>query len=63
LKRSKGQKQAIKDMFIQLYKERDWSESRKVSFDLSGQIMVCEVPEKTLWGTMKTSTTQMVRME
>ena len=63
LKRSKGQKQAIKDMFIQLYKERDWSESRKVSFDLSGQIMVCEVPGKTLWGTMKTSTTQMVRVE
>ena len=50
-------------MFIQLYKERDWSESRKVSFDLSGQIMVCEVPKKTLWGTMKTSTTQMVRVE
>lgn len=63
LKRSKGQKEGIKNMFIQIYKEKDWSESRKVSFDLSGQIMVCEVPEKTLWGTMKTSTTQMVRME
>jgi len=63
LKRSKGQKEAIKNMFIQIYKERDWSESRKVSFDLSGQIMVCEVPKKTLWGTMKTSTTQMVRVE
>ena len=63
LKRSKGQKEAIKNMFIQIYKERDWSESRKVSFDLSEQIMVCEVPGKTLWGTMKTSTTQMVRVE
>ena len=63
LKRSKGQKEAIKNMFIQIYKERDWSESRKVSFDLSEQIMVCEVPGKTLWGTMKTCTTQMVRME
>jgi hypothetical protein len=63
LKRSKGQKEGIKNMFIQLYKERDWSESRKVSFDLSEQIMVCEVPGKTLWGTMKTSTTQMVRVE
>lgn len=63
LKRSKGQKEGIKNMFIQIYKERDWSESRKVSFDLSEQIMVCEVPEKTLWGTMKTSTSQMVRVE
>jgi hypothetical protein len=63
LKRSKGKKEAIKDLFIQVSKEKDWSVSRKVSFDLSGQIMVCEVPEKTLWGTTKTTTTQMVRVE
>lgn len=63
LKRSKGQKQAIKDMFIQLYKERDWSESRKVSFDLSGQILLCEEQEKALWGTKRTTTTQMIRVE
>ena len=63
LKRSKGKKEAIKDLFIQVSKEKDWTVSRKVSFDLSGQIMVCEVPEKTLWGTTKTTTTQMVRVE
>jgi hypothetical protein len=63
LKRSKGQKEAIKDMFIQIYKERDWSESRKVSFDLSGQILLYEEQEKTLWGTKKTTTNQMVRLE
>ena len=63
LKRSKGQKEAIKDLFIQVSKEKDWTVSRKVSFDLYGQIMVCEVPEKTLWGTTKTTTTQMVRVE
>ncbi len=63
LERSKGQKEAIKNMFIQVAKENDWTVSRKVSFDLSGQILLCEVPEKTLWGTMKTSTTQMVRVE
>ena len=63
LERSKGQKQGIKDAYIKMYQQKDWTVSRKVSFDLSGQIMVCEVPEKTLWGTMKTSTTQMVRVE
>jgi hypothetical protein len=63
LERSKGQKQGIKDAYIKMYQQKDWSVSRKVSFDLSGQIMVCEVPEKTLWGTTKTTTTQMVRVE
>ena len=63
LERSKGQKEAIKDMFIQISKQKDWTVSRKVSFDLSGQIMVCEEQEKTLWGTTKATTTQMVRVE
>ena len=63
LKRSKGQKEGIKNTFIQVFKQKDWSSSFKVSFDLSGQIMVCEEQEKTLWGTRKTTTNQMVRLE
>ena len=63
LERSKGQKEGVKDMFIQVSKQKDWSSSFKVSFDLSGQIMVCDVQDKTLWGTTKTITTQMVRVE
>lgn len=61
LERSKGQKQAIKDMFLQVFQQRDWTVSRKVSFDLSGQILLCEETTKTPWGTNKTTTTQMVR--
>ena len=61
LERSKGQKQAIKDMFLQVFQQKDWTVSRKVSFDLSGQILLCEETTKTPWGTNKTTTTQMVR--
>ena len=61
LERSKGQKQAVKDMFIQVFQQKDWTVSRKVSFDLSGQILLCEETTKTPWGTNITTTTQMVR--
>lgn len=61
LERSKGQKQAIKDMFLQVFQQKDWTVSRKVSFDLSGQILLCEETTKTPWGTNITTTTQMVR--
>lgn len=61
LERSKGQKQAIKDMFLQVFQQKDWTVSRKVSFDLSGQILLCEETTKTPWGSAKTTTTQMVR--
>ncbi len=61
LERSKGQKQAIKDMFLQVFQQKDWTVSRKVSFDLSGQILLCEETTKTPWGSTKTTTTQMVR--
>ncbi|MBQ2580401.1 MAG: hypothetical protein II574_02085, partial [Ruminococcus sp.] len=33
LERSKGQKEPIKNEFIGMYKQRDWTISRKVSFD------------------------------
>lgn len=61
LERSKGQKQAVKDMFLQVFQQKDWTVSRKVSFDLSGQILLCEETTKTPWGTNITTTTQMVR--
>ena len=61
LERSKGQKQAVKDMFLQVFQQKDWTVSRKVSFDLSGQILLCEETTKTPWGSAKTTTTQMVR--
>lgn len=61
LERSKGQKQAVKDMFIQVFQQKDWTVSRKVSFDLSGQILLCEETTKTPWGTNITTTTQMVK--
>ena len=61
--RSKGQKQRIKDVYIEMYQQKDWTISRKVSFDLSGQILLYEEQEKTLWGTKKTTTNQMVRLE
>ena len=63
LERSKGQKQRIKDAYIEMYQQKDWTISRKVSFDLSGQILLYEEQEKTLWGTKKTTTNQMVRLE
>ena len=63
LERSKGQKQRIKDVYIEMYQQKDWTISRKVSFDLSGQILLYEEQEKTLWGTKKTTTNQMVRLE
>jgi hypothetical protein len=46
-----------------MYQQKDWTISRKVSFDLSGQILLYEEQEKTLWGTKKTTTNQMVRLE
>ena len=61
LERSKDQKQAIKDMFLQVFQQKDWTVSRKVSFDLSGQILLCEETTKTPWGINITTTTQMVR--
>ena len=63
LERSKGQKQRIKDVYIEMYQQKDWTISRKVSFELSGQILLYEEQEKTLWGTKKTTTNQMVRLE
>ena len=63
LERSKGQKQRIKDAYIEMYQQKDWTISRKVSFELSGQILLYEEQEKTLWGTKKTTTNQMVRLE
>ena len=63
LERSKGQKQRIKDVYIEMYQQKDWTISRKVSFELSGQILLYEEQEKTLWGTKKTTTNQMGRLE
>lgn len=56
-------KQDLKNMIVQMVQLRDWSLKNKVSFDLSGQILLCEEPAKTPWGTVESKTSQLVKVD
>lgn len=56
-------KQDLKNMIVQMTQQKDWTFNHKVSFDLSGQILLYEDPTKTPWGTVESNTSQLVKVD
>ena len=54
-------KQQIKDHLMQNLRQLNWTWSQKVSFDITGDIMLWENENETLWGKTETETEQLFR--